>query len=229
MLLRRLLRLDAAGKNGVGGREALRPDLLAIYQPFAQEIEAQTTILDITLNDGFGEREANRQEMAWLLVRLAVGEWDRLTGLLVGLQGVLTKYLPTTNGIVSVRRVATGHFKSRALKDYVGLYDFLDRILFSSKARFALQLQLLARASDTLSKEVRRACREGEGTLNSSDELWTRLDYFFHDFDLIAKETLLALRILLACQSPQGAHDLAVDLHALLERSVRVSVPTSHQ
>jgi hypothetical protein len=229
IVLRRLLRLDAAGKNGVGGRGALRADLRAIYQPLAQEIEAHTTILGITLNDGFGEREANRQEMAWHLVRLAVGEWDRLTELLVGLQSVLSKYLPTTNGIVPVRRVATGHFKSRALKDYVGLYDFLDKVLFSAKARFALQIQLLARASGTLSKEVRRACREGERTLDSSDELWSRLDYYFHDFDLIAKETLLALRILLACQSPEGGQDLAVDLQALLERSVRVSVSISNQ
>jgi hypothetical protein len=229
VLLRWILRMDAAGKAGTGGGDSLRGDLRAIFHPLALEIEAHTTILGITLNEGFGEREANRHEMAWHLVRLAVGEWDRLTELLIGLQGVLTKFLPTTNGIFPVRRVATGHFKSRALKDYVGLYDFLDRILFNSKARFGLQLQLLGRCSGTLSKEFRRACREGERTLDSSDELWTRLDYNFHDFDLIAKETLLALRTLLACQSPESAQELSLDLQALLERSARVSVSPSQR
>ena len=85
------------------------------------------------------------------------------------------------------------------------------------------------RTSAILSKEFRRACREGERTLDSSDELWTRLDYYFHDFDLIAKETLLAFRTLLACQSPERAQELALDLQTLLERGMRVSVLLTRQ
>jgi hypothetical protein len=142
---------------------------------------------------------------------------------------VLFKFLPATNGIVPVRRVATGHFKSRAVMDNAGLYEFLDQILFSSKHRFALQLRLLLRATAILSKEFRRTCREGERTLDFSEELWTRLDYYFHDFDLIAKETLLAFRTLLACQSPEGALELTLDLQVLLARGLRVSVSPSHQ
>jgi hypothetical protein len=203
--------------------------LQAIYQPIAQEIEAHTTILGITLNDAFSEREAGRHEMAWHVVRLARGEWERLTEFVVGLQSLLSKFLLTTNGIVPVRRVATGHFKSRAVIDNVGLYEFLDQVLFSSKRRFALQLRLLFRASAILTKDFKRTCREGEFTLDSSDELWARLDYCFHDFDLIAKETVLAFRTLLACQSPEGAQELALDLQMLLERGVRVSVSHSNQ
>jgi len=142
---------------------------------------------------------------------------------------VLSKFLPATNGIVPVRRVAVGHFKSRAVMDNAGLYEFLDQLLFNSKSRFALQLRLLFRASAILSKEFKRACREGALTLDSSEELWTRLDYYFHDFDLIVKETLLAFRTLLACQSPERALELALDLQALLERGVRVSVSPSNQ
>lgn len=229
VLLRRILKMGAPGKAQAGGLGSLRADLQAVYQPLAQEIEAHTTILGITLNDAFGEREAKRHEMAWRVVRLAIGEWERLTELVVGLQNVLSKFLPGTNGIVPVRRVATCHFKSRAVMDHVGLYEFLDQILFSSKHRFALQLRLLFRVSAVLSKDFRRTCREGERTLDSSEELWTRLDYDFHDFDLIAKETLLAFRTLLACQSPEGAQELAMNLRVLLERGVRVSISPSNQ
>ena len=228
-LLRHILHMGAKEKAQVGGLGSLRADLQAIYQPVAQEIEAQTTILGITLNDAFGEREADRHEMAWHVVRLALGEWERLTELVVGLQSVLSKFLPITNGIVPVRRVAVGHFKSRAVKDHVGLYEFLDQVLFSSKHRFALQLRLLFRASAILSKEFKHACREGERSLDSSEELWNRLDYYFHDFDLIAKETLLAFRTLLACQSPEGVQEIALDLQSLLERGMRVSVSPSNQ
>jgi hypothetical protein len=229
LLSRRVLQMGATGKAQRGGLGSLSADLQAIYHPLAQEIEAQTTILGITLNDAFGEREANRHEMAWHVVRLARGEWERLTELVVGLLSIFTKFLPATNGLVPVRRVAVGHFKSRAVMDYVGLYEFLDQILFSSKHRFALQLHFLFRASAVLSKDFKRAGREGALTLDSSDELWSRLDYDFHDFDLIAKETLLAFRTLLACQTPEGAQELALDLQVLLERGIRVSVSPSNQ
>jgi hypothetical protein len=161
-------------------------------------------------------------------VQLARGEWDRLAELVVGLLGVLNKYLPATSGIVPLHRVAVPHFKSRAVMDYVRLYEFLDQIHFNSKRRFALQLRFLLRACAILSKEFKRTCREGALTLDSSDELWARLDYYFHDFDLIAKETLLALRTLLACQTPEQAQVLALDVHALLERGMRVFVSPSH-
>ena len=134
LLLRRILHMGATGKAQGGGLGSLRGDLARHLPTFAQEIETHTAILGITLNDAFGEREADRHEMAWHVVRLAVGEWERLTELVVGLQSLLSKFLPATNGIVPVRRVAAGHFKSRAVIDNVGLYEFLDQVLFSSKA-----------------------------------------------------------------------------------------------
>lgn len=229
VFLRRILRLDAPSKPKADGMGVLRGERQALYELIAREIEAHATILGITLNDAFGEREEKRHEMAWRVVRLAMGEWNRLTELLTGLQTIITKFLPTTTGIVPVRRVAVGHFKSRSMKDNVGLYEFLDQVLFSSKHRFALQLRLLLRATATLSKDFKRTCREGEFALDSSGELWTRLDYYFHDFDLIAKETLLAFQILLACQSPNSMQELTLDLQVLLERGVRVSVSPSQQ
>jgi hypothetical protein len=228
-LMRRILHMGATGKAPEGGLVTLPGEQQAIYQPLAQEIEAQTTILGITLNDAFGEREAGRDEMAWHVVRLALGEWERLTELVVGLQNLLSKLLDATNGIVPVRRVAAGHFKSRRVMDNVRLYEFLDQVLFPSKRRFALQLRLLLRASTLLGKDFKHAYREGALTLDSSDELWARLDYYFHDFDVITKETLLAFRTLLACQSPQGVQELALDLQTLLERGMRVSVSPSNQ
>jgi hypothetical protein len=229
VLMRRILHMGTPERVHVSGLAPLRGDRLTIYQPLAKEIEAHTTILGITLNDAFSEREAGRHEIAWHTVRLAVGEWNRLIELIMGLQNVLAKFLPSTNGIVPLRRVAANHFKSRTVIDYVGFYEFLDQILFSSKRRFSLQLRVLLRASVLLSKDFRKACREGECMLDSSEELWTRLDFFFHDFDLIAKETLLSFRTLLACQSTEGVQELALELENLLESGVRVSIPASHQ
>lgn len=229
ILLRRLLHMGAAARSSSTGIGSLRPDLQAVYGPLALEIEAHTTILGITLNDAFGERRAARHEMAWHVVRLAVGEWVRLAGLVLGVQSILMKFLGSTNGVVPLRRVSSSHFKSREAIDHVRFYEFLDQVLFSSRRRFSVQLRLLTGATSLLSKEFRRVCREGERSLDASDELWSRLDYYFHDFDLISKETLLALRTVLTCQSHAGVQELALDLQALLERGVRVSVSPSNQ
>jgi hypothetical protein len=208
---------------------ALSEELQAIYQPMAEEIEARATILSVTLNEAFGDRGANRHDLAWQNMQLAVGEWERLTELVVGLQSLLSKFLPTTTGVVPVRYVATGNFKSGTVTEYEGLYEVLVQVLFSSKRRFSLQLRLMLRATAALSDEFRRACRDGALTLDPSDELWTRLDYYFHDLDLIAKETLLAFRTLLACQSAKGVQRLALDLQKLLDRGLRVCVSPSSQ
>ena len=213
----------------VGGAVPLGVELHAIYHPVAQEIDAHATILGITLNDAFSEREANRAEVAWHEVRLAVGEWDRLMTMVVGLQNALSKYLPSTELVVPVRRVVAGNFKTRSVIDYVGLYEFLDQVLFGSKQRFALQLRALSRTSALLTKEFHHTCRQGELALDCSGTVWNRLDFYFHDFDLIAKETLLAFRALLACQSPEGVRALVADLQPLLERGVRVPVPVADQ
>jgi hypothetical protein len=224
-----ILRMSAPERLRGGGLLPLRGDLYAVYHPLAREIEAHATILGITLNDAFAEREEDRPEMAWHIVRLAVGEWDRLTELVVGLQGLLGKFLPTSNGIVPARRVTASRYKSRAVVESVGLFEFLDQILFSSKRRFALQLRLLHRTSILLRKEFRNTCHEGERRLDSSEEVWKRIDLYFHDFDLIAKETLLAFRTLLTCLSRKGVQELALELRSLLDRGVRVSVSATDQ
>ena len=228
-VVRGILGLNLSPTLPGGGLVPLRSDLRTIYHPIAQEIEAHTTILGITLDDAFGEREANRQEMAWLVVSLGKGEWERLRGLVVGLLDTLANYVPTTSVVVPVRRVNADNFKSHPVRDTVGLYEFLDRVLFSSKQRFSLRLRVLSRTCMMLSKEFRRTCFEGERAQDSSPQVWNRLDLYFHDFDLIAKEALLAFRSLLACQSPEGVQRMAADLQDLLDRGVRVSVSASNE
>ena len=228
LFLRRLLHIGTHTKKPANLQASIPDDLHPLYHPVAQEIETQAAILGITLNDAFGEREAGRHEMSWHVVHLARGEWERLTNLVLGLQIVLARFLPAAEGVVIQRRVAVGHFKSRSVIEHVALHEFLDQILFSSKRRFALQLRFLSRTAALVSKEFHHACGEGERTLDSSSELWTRLDHLFHDFDLIGKETLLAFRTLLASQTPARAQALASELNELLGRTTRVSVTVSN-
>jgi len=227
VMLRRLLRLDTGTPTVRASLLALPPELQTLYTPLAQEIETHTAIVGISLNDAFGERQANRLGMARRMVRLALGEWDRLAELLAGLQTALSRFLPASPRIVPIRRVSVSNFRSRGARDGAGLYEFLDQIFFSSKSRYSLRLRLLFRISSLVRLEFKRACREVETSFEPSDQLWASLDYYSHDFDLAAKETLLAFRALLLSLPPEAASALADEVRQAFERGVRVSVSAS--
>jgi len=220
-LLRWILRLDRPVAPRAAGRVPLGADREAIFQPIAQEIETQAAILGISLNDAIEERDAGQSEIAWRLVRLAVSEWDRLAEIAALLSNVIAKHVSSACVVIPTRHVAANHFKSRVMIDYLRMHDLLDRLVFRSKLRFQLHLRMLRRATETLSTEFRRAYRYADRTEDRPPELWNRLDFYFHDFDLITKETLLAFRALLLSLPHSDLAGLAADLKTILRRGVR--------
>jgi hypothetical protein len=220
-LLRWILRLDRRVVPRVGGLVPLGADREAIFQPIAQEIETQAAILGISLNDAIEERDAGQSEIAWRLVRLAVSEWDRLAEIVTLLSNVMAEHLASARVVIPTRCVAANNFKSRVMIDYLRMHDLLDQLVFRSKLRFQLHLRMLRRAAETLSTEFRRAYRYADRTEDRPPELWNRLDFYFHDFDLLTKETLLAFRALLLSLPHSDLAGLAADLKTILRRGVR--------
>jgi hypothetical protein len=113
--------------------------------------------------------------------------------------------------------------------DYVRTHELLEQLVFRSKLRFQLQLRMLRRAAETLSMEFRRAYRYADRTQDRPPELWNRLDFYFHDFDLIAKETLLSFRTLLLHLPHSSLPGFAADLRSLLQRGVRSAAVLTNQ
>jgi hypothetical protein len=225
--LRRLLRLDRRRPPSAGRLPPLSEDRAAIYQPVVLEIETQSAILGISLNDAFEERDAGNPEIAWRLVRLSVSEWDRLTEIVTLLLRQMTKHLPMAKVVVPTRTMGANHFRSRVMVDYVRMHELLDQLVFQSRLRFQLHIRVLRRAIETLSTEFRRAYRYAERTGDEPRELWTRFDHYFHDLDLVSKETLLALRALLACLPHSALPAFEADLQSILHRGVRAAVASS--
>jgi hypothetical protein len=228
VLLCRLLRMSGARSTRLTGLIPLSPELHAIYHPLALEVETQAAILGISLNDAFEERDNHHDEVAWRMVRLSAGEWDRLAEIVTGLLNAIGKHLARVHALVPTRCIVADRFKSRAMIGYAHMHELLDQLVFSSRRRFQLQLRLLRRATETLTSEFRRTYRYAERTQDRSSEVWARFDLCFHDFDLVAKEALLAFRAFLACLRPDVLAELAADLQTLVQRGVRTpSLPVS--
>src|SRR5579872_3097692 len=176
------------------------------------------------------ESEFGNQENAWRLVRLAVCQWDRLAEIVMLMLHAIAEDLSSSRSIVAVRSITTNRFRSRAMIEFVGTWDLLYQLIFRSKLRYQLHIRVLRRAIETLTAEFRRNYRSAERSSESADEMWGNLDPAFHDYDLIIKESLLALRAFLIALPDSALQDFASSLKNVVTHSVRSkSAPAPRQ
>jgi hypothetical protein len=191
------------------------------YQSIAEEIEAQVSIVGISLNDAIQQHDLGKQDTAWRLIELADCQWDRLAQTVTGLLNMLGKYMPVARVVLPPRSVAAHHFKSPAMAGYARMHEVFDQFVFRYKLRFHLHIKLLRHAAESLTAEFGRTYRSGLRADTGSNAIWSCLDLCFHDFDLITKETLLGCRAFLACLPDKEVPDFATDLNALVFHRVR--------
>jgi hypothetical protein len=215
--------MDAASVAPLCGWVRLNPARECIYQSVAAEMETQVSIVGISLNDAIEQRDSGRREMAWRLVDLTECEWDRLAQIVSGLLNTLAKYMPVARVAVPVRSVAAHHFKSSPMAGYARMHEAFDQFVFRYKLRFYLHIRLLRHAVEALTAEFGRTYRCGLRADDDSDGVWNHLDLYFHDFDLITKEALLAFRAFLVCLPDEELSDFAADLNALVAHRVRTA------
>ena len=197
-MLRQLLGLNGPRERRQRGFVPLPPDREKLYKLMEQELEMHSGILAIALNDAIGENKTGNHDIAWRLVRLSAAEWTRVSKLVSTVHETLAKHLHDTAYAVPVRKVVAQSFKSAKMVDYFRMHELLDQLVFRSRMRFQLRIKILRRAVETLTVEFNRTVAYGERTDDRSPELWSRLDFFYHDLDLLGKESLLALRAFLA-------------------------------
>lgn len=219
--LRRLLFKGEGPARRSAGLARLDSEREALYRSVARDLETQTTIMGVSLNDAFEERDSGRHEIAWHLVQIAASEWERVNEVLALALGAMGKAMPGASLTIPARGMAGHRFKSRLMTDFLRFYEFLDLLLFHSKARFQLRVHVLRRAAETLTREFRRSFRYAERTEDRPPELWTRLDLYCHDFDVVTKETLFALRTFLPSLSSPALKTFAADLQNVARHGAR--------
>ncbi len=221
--LRRLLGLDAWGDTRGPGLVPLGSEREALYQSAVQAIQTPCAILGITLNDAFEERNAGRQEIAARLVDLCGSEWERVDEILTVLLRAIGSRMNDAHVVVPLRMVSAQRFKTRGLDDLIRMHELLDQLVFRSRTRFQLQVRVLRRAGEILTEEFRRSCRYLERTGDPQPEFWCRLDFLYHDLDILGKELLLAFRAFLVCLPDSVLPYFASELEAVLARVAHVT------
>ena len=221
VVLRRVLRLNEPERRAFRGLPLLNGARGALYELVTLELEAQDAMLGVSLNEAIEERDAGNHENAWRLVQLAACEWDRLAEVLGGVLQRMYEYLPTLQLVLPVPSIASHLFKSRPMTDYARMHQLLVQLVFRAKPRFQVHLRLLRRAAETLTGEIHKAQRLLLQSKNLEGEFWLQLDLCYHDFDLVQKETLIALRSFIYCLPQAAFEEFSTDIRKLLSRGVR--------
>jgi hypothetical protein len=221
VVLRRLLGLDSKVPPSVDRLSRIGQLRESIYKPIERELETRAAIVAISLNEAFEERDSGRSDIAWRLVRLSAAEWTRLAEVTNNLLGLMAKYMPLARMAAPGRILATHRFKSQIMTDQVRMHEVLQQLVFRSKLRYQLQVRVLRRCVESLTEDFLRQCRAAQNESERTPELWSSLDLEFHDFDLVTKEVLLALRAFLVCLPDSDVKDFVGELPAVLPRGVR--------
>lgn len=200
-----------------------RPANNPLCSPLASEIEAHTTILAVLLNDAIDELHSGKGDVASRVLNIFDSERERLVELAINLQNISLKYLPAVQYPIEMRVLEPESFRSQLVSEFLRGHGTLEQFVFRSKLRFQLRLRLLRRATALLNESFEEVKHDAGTNSRLFDGTLTQLDLYFHDLDLLTKETLLAFSAEVASLPDAVMDEIAVEVSALTSRGAVLS------
>lgn len=202
-----------------------RPANNPLCSPLLSEIDAHTAILGVVLNDAINELARGNAEISRSMLGVFNSERERLVDLVINLQNLSLKYLPAVQYPVETRTLHPASFRSEPVIDILERHGVLEQFVFRSKLRFQLQLRLLRRATALLNESFEEVGhRTGTGDQSFPSSL-SQLDLYYHDLDLLAKETILGFSEELAALPDTVLQDMAFEISVLTSRNPVTAAP----
>jgi len=229
VVLRRMLHMGRPAAHQSAAPQFRKAGYNPLYSPLASEIETHTAILGILLNDAIEEQNSGHAGAARRTLSVFHSERERLVELIVDLQNLALKYLPVAQYPIDGRSLNARSFRSQLVSEFVRRHGILDQFVFRSKLRFQLHLRLLRRATALLNESFEEVSRDSGTNARMFGWVLNQLDLYFHDLDLLTKETLLGFKEELSCLPKAAWEDMAGELATLTRHSVRNPVATPAQ
>lgn len=223
---RRILRLDQPPARA--WRPAALPlNRFQIYRTAAQEVETQTGMLSVTVNEALGDYGAGNGATAVAHMMLAIEQWNLLAQLVGNVLKTVTENMPQVGTMASYREINPANFQSRAMAELMKSGGKLHQVIFHSKGRFDFRVQLIRSSLETLSAEFRSTFTPTEPEAQFSAAKWRDLDPTHHDYDLIAKEALLAVRDFLGALPEPAIPGFGVEINRVVSLYSVRSLPSA--
>lgn len=218
MILHRILYSSGKSSAMRSPVDGLQPLLERFYRHFALELEHTTGILAVALNEAFEEALKGGADTACGLLTLAESEWQRLGQSILALQDLMLKYGPLLTFAVPLRSAAPRLFRSATMQEHVKAHEKLDQFILRPKLRFRLHISVLRSGSQMLATEFRQVAWAARTLPSELERQLISADLLFHDFDLVVKDSLLALRMVLAALPTDQVSEFEAELKAATRR-----------
>lgn len=222
-VLRRTLHMGKDKPLREGPQRFRRPANNPLCSSLISEIDTHTTILGVILNDAVEELAAGNPDIARRMLSVFDSERERLVELVISLQNLSLKYLPTTQYPIEARSLNPVSFRSKPVSDFFKRHGVLEQFVFRSKLRFQLRLRLLRRATVMLNESFEVLKPHAKRDVQTFGQTLAQIDLYFHDLDLLTKETLLGFSTELASLPESLLEDLAAELLVLTNRNTVAS------
>lgn len=200
-----------------------RPANNPLCSSLISEIDTHTTILGVVLNDAIEELTSGNGEIARCTLSVFDSERERLVELVINLQNLSLKYLPASQSPIEARSLDPVSFRSQPVSEFFKRHGVLEQFVFRSKLRFQLQLRLLRRATVLLNESFEVAKLNMETDVHPFAQELAQIDLYFHDLDLLTKETLLGFSAELASLPEDLLEEMAAELKVLTSHNTVAS------
>jgi hypothetical protein len=221
--LRRILHMGGNKAPRKAVSRFRRPANNPLCSSLVSEVDIHTTILGVVLNDTIEELASGNSEIARRMLSVFDSERERLVELVINLQNLSLKYLPTTQYPIETRRLNPVSFRSQPVSEFFKRHGVLEQFVFRSKLRFQLRLRLLRRATVMLNESFEVLKLHAETDVQAFRRKLAQIDLYFHDLDLLTKETLLGFSTELASLPESLVEDMAAELLVLTSRNTVAS------
>lgn len=227
VVLRRALHLGKTSAPKQAAPRFRRPANNPLCSPLISEVDAHTAILGVALNDAIDELASGHTENARCMLEVFSSERERLVELVIDLQNLSIKYFPTLQDAVEARTLDAASFRSELVSGFLKRHSVLEQFVFRSKLRFQLQLRLLRRATSLLNESIEEMMFSPATDDIAFGATLAQLDLYFHDLDLLSKETLLGFSAELASLPEDVLEEIGAEISALTNRNTVLSPLTS--
>jgi hypothetical protein len=200
-----------------------RPANNPLCSSLVSEIDTHTTILGVILNDAIEELASGNAEIARRMLNIFDSERGRLVELVINLQNLSLRYLPTMQYPLETRTLDPVSFRSQPVNEFFNRQGVLEQFVFRAKLRFQLQLRLLRRATVLLNESFEELKLQTETEVQGFGWTLAQMDLYFHDLDLLTKETLLGFSSELASIPADLLEDMAAEILVLTSRNTVAS------
>jgi hypothetical protein len=189
--------------------ELLSPSSNRVFQQARQNVEANTTLARVAMNEAMEIRELGDMDEAVRFLNIGADVIQRFTPNLLLLLSLMMKFSRMVSAIAPVSPIVPADFHLTELTSLAHLNKILHRMLTSAKQRFRLKLYIVGKGISITTHYLLKSIQNIVTRRSSDEREWEQILRIEEDFRTLSNESVQSFRTLLEALSSDAAKELS--------------------